>query len=244
MLEYLKEEVQNEKPRPTKKNCFKRLLELCPKIPITSIIDVGVQDGTFELIESFPECKHYLFECFFINDFLIKKNYQNIQNELFLIALGDQNTEQYLKVVCLDQSGIPTHCHITPEYSKPDNSLILSCDKIPIYRFDDLSIAKTIDNNFLLKIDTDGSEESILNGFGEVLNAASVIVVESVTSKISQLLTLLTNKGFILMEIVDICYYKNCLFQVDLVFLRKDLYQSSYQPDWNTFDAKCWHQVN
>lgn len=244
MQVFPKKEVQTTVPRPSKRDCFKRLLNLSPKIPITSVVDVGVDSGTSELIEMFPNLKHYLFECFFANELKIKKKYHNIQNELFLTALGGQNSEQYLNVVCLDQSKTPTHCHIAPRYTAPDNSLMLSSNKILVHRFDSLPIANTIEDNFLLKIDTDGTEDQILEGFGTKLNSASIIVVESVMSKIASLSTFLINNGFILMEIVDICYYKDFPWQVDLVFLRKDLHLSSYQLDWKAFDAKYWHQVN
>ena len=229
-------------PRPTKINSFERLTKLTPPIPISCIVDIGVEEGTFELINFFPNHTHYLFEALPFHLPKIKENYKNILNEIFIVALSDQEMQCYLKVTAARLNNIPTSGFLTMEYTKPDNLFVLSCDKIQVRRFDSLPISDKLNNNFLLKLDTDGSEELILNGFGKTLNKASIIIIECTMPNIAQRINFLLNKGFILFDIVDICYYQNKWHQVDLIFLRNDLYLPDYQPNFNFFDINQWFQ--
>ena len=87
---------------------------------------------------------------------------------------------------------------------------------------------------YLLKIDVDGHELEILRGAQRSLRDASIVIVEASLAnrrcpELMERLELLLQSGFYLFDIVDPAYYAKLLHQVDLVFVRGDIVESSDQ---------------
>ena len=85
------------------------------------------------------------------------------------------------------------------------------------------NILKDIDKYALLKIDVDGAEFDILEGSKTILNKIGFVIIESWTNRISDFIEFFNKHNFELFDIIDICYIRGKLSQVDLVFINKDL---------------------
>ena len=94
-------------------------------------------------------------------------------------------------------------------------------------------------SNYLLKIDVDGPELSVIENSPQTVRNASMLICEATTWTISARLSFIESMGLKLVEIGGPCYYYNRLWQVELVFVREDLY-----PDWpfegNTCDRRYY----
>lgn len=227
-------------PFPAKDNLFKRLLAC--GIPISEVVDVGVREGTVELVVNFPKLKHHLFEpekAFFRH---VAENYKNIDHVLYHKALGSRNERRYLVTTSLEKNGQPTHSAICA--TRPaviDGREVLAAEEFRIERFDSLGIEMA--KNSLLKIDVDGLDTEVLAGFGEKLKLASVVVIESTLPFMVERMNLLQAAGFALIDIVDIAYYGPSLYQLDLCFLRNDLLSDALRPDITRFKGALWTQI-
>lgn len=206
-------------------------------IPIMSIIDVGIRDETPELIKSFPEKKHYLFEINPAHNSSIRANYEGLNYELFNFGLGADEAELYRVGYSILRNGVITHTHISNKRIIIDDHA-LECDPVQIHRFDSLDLS--IEPPFLIKVDVDGTDLEVLLGFGSIIHQASVIIIESTYNKISTTLTKIESLGFTLLEIVDIVYYGESLYQCDLVFLRSVLQTKEIRPSIQNFDKSLW----
>lgn len=207
-------------------------------IPIKQVVDVGVNKKTIELIAAFPELKHWLFEIDPGYNEDIAKEYQSIDYSLFNIGLSDLHQSIYRVSFSIHKNGIRTHTRLADNPVKVDGQEIIECERIEIQRFDSLEV--NIGANFILKIDVDGKDINVLRGFGKHLSAASVIIVEATANKIEALLGLARDQGFALMDIVDRIYYGNSLYQVDLIFVRRDLINPTLSPNIKDFQNELW----
>lgn len=223
--------------RPTK---LKSLEILRSKgLPVGTVIDIGVHKQTPELIKIFPDKLHLLFEP--VEEFypFIQKNYKHIPYELFPIALSDKEAEGWLRVFDVTGQGEITHASIT--FEKQDEMCrpirILPLDKIIKERQDQLP--------YLIKIDVDGIELEILHGAINTLKLTSCVVIEAPISINPHMfydrINFLSAHDFALWDIVDFCYYKNELSQVDLIFIKNEIKKQLFSP-WQQgpFDPSQW----
>lgn len=225
------------RPVPTKSDVLNRLKG---KVPISCIVDVGVRECTAELMSGFGDIKHYLFEP--ASEFFpqIERNYGEIQYELFPLALSNENSRIFLILTCLHNDGVPTHSQISPEAVPVDGLSVVSCEPITVARFADLPVAQEVPENFLLKVDVDGKDLEVVEGFGQYIKKASVIVIESTYSALLDRLGYIQSQGFQLLDIVDLVYYGDGLWQFDLVCIRPDLINSVIRPSIIDFKNDLW----
>jgi len=224
---------------PTKNNVLMRIKEC--DLPISCIVDVGVERATSELIAQFPDKFHHLFEPVSLFYDVIKQNYQKIDHELYKMALSDKTGKLYCIVRALRNDGVPTHGRLDAEPIPVDGKTIVSCSEVTVSRFD--SVCEDIADNYLLKLDVDGTEILVLNGIGDHLGRASVIIIETTFTTILERMTYIAAKGFQLVDIVDIVYYGNSLYQCDLVFIRSNLIKEDFRPPIQTFKPELWNNA-
>jgi len=202
--------------KPTKENFLKFFREHGSKI--NTIIDIGVQYETRELKEIYKDAFHLLFEPCKHYIPSIKKTYNNINHIIINKAVGNENKKGYLKEMSIYNTSQITHASITNDnnYSEID---IINLDYIvDNYKFESPCI---------LKIDTDGNEEDILKSGNKIFKYCDIIIVESWINKVGLFCNLLQNKNYKLYDIIDLCYIKGTLSQVDLVFIKDDLFQNA-----------------
>ena len=142
-------------------------------------------------------------------------------------------------VTALRKDGKPTHARLDAIPVDVDGNDIVSCTEVAVNRFEDVSENVT-ETNFLLKLDVDGTELKVLEGMGKKLQKASVIVVETTFTTIFQRANYIAERGFALVDIVDIVYYGNSLYQCDLVFVRRDLVNEKLSPPIQQFKGELW----
>jgi FkbM family methyltransferase len=201
--------------RPLKADTFAIIRE--SGAPIAAVIDVGVQSSTPELISAFPDKKQYLIEPIVEWNKAINYNYerQRIDFEVFNVAASDRDGSMNIELSTIKPELPITHARLTESIQGPN------LRKVPVRRLDSLSNEFGWKGPFLLKIDVDGAELAILNGAEGIIDQCIFIIVEAQTENIVERMTAVTNKGFELFDIVDICYHDGRLAQLDLVFVSK-----------------------
>jgi len=206
------------------------------KIPIETIIDVGVLSQTHELTTCFYDKTHILFEPVpefqdNINSVYTKKG---IKYKLFNMAVSDFDGDSYLETRSIREGRPITHSRIVEKQS--NKSLI-----VKTARLDTIMPTLSCEKPYLLKIDVDGIDLKVLEGASKILDFCNIIVIEANISNIAERMNCVISKGFSLFDIVDFCYYDNILRQVDLIFLntktKNDLNLDFYKQN---FDIKKW----
>jgi FkbM family methyltransferase len=224
-------------PVPSKPNVLARLRKF---LPISAIVDVGVRECTGELIQAFPEKHHYLFEPMGLFQPVIEKNYAAVPHTLIPLALSDADAMLYLIQSSLERDKRITHSQISPTPKECDGHTIISCEPFVVRRFDSLELASNIANNFLLKVDVDGKDLEVIQGFGPHLQKASAVIIECTTKSLIKRLGYLESQGFWLIDLVDIVHYGPALYQLDAVLVRKDLITKELKPNISEFQRELW----
>jgi FkbM family methyltransferase len=203
--------------KPLKAYTFAIIRDL--NAPIGSVIDVGVQSSTPELILAFPDKKHYLIEPIVEWNKAINYNYprKNIEFELFNVAASDRDGMMNIELSTINPDLPITHARLT------DSTQGANLRQVPVRRLDSLASEFAWKGPFLLKIDVDGAELDILSGAEGIMDQCIFIIVEAQTENIVERMTAVGTKGFELFDIVDICYHDGRLAQVDLVFVNKSM---------------------
>ena len=97
---------------------------------------------------------------------------------------------------------------------------------------DNIKNKNNLPNPDLIKIDTQGSEIDILKGAKNTLKKCKLIYLECPIAKSNQnnlnfhnYLTYMKKINYIPQEICEIHHFHGFLFQIDILFMRKDLYK-------------------
>lgn len=221
---------------PTKADSLRLLKE--NKLPIDVILDVGVQRKTQDLIDAFPDKKHILFEP--IEEFFpdIQKHYASIDHIFAKYAVTSISAPVRMRVQKADSYQI-THGRVVGADGVADR-------EVPGITLDDYFAANPTDAAMLLKIDVDGHELEVLKGAGKTLRQTSVIVIEASLFTFHERFNAVTNHGFFLWDIIDLCYFHQNLSQVDLVFVNQSLRDHPGMHPWKQFPFKWadWDFLN
>ena len=199
--------------KPSKENFCKFVKKY---IKFSCIVDVGVQYDTQELRANFIDTFQILIEPTTQYHKHIVNTYSKNNYKLIKKACGNKKGILFLNHYSINSSEI-THSQLSEE--KSANSI--KSEQIESDTLD--NILKDIDKYALLKIDVDGAEFDILEGSKTILNKIGFVIIESWTNRISDFIEFFNKHNFELFDIIDICYIRGKLSQVDLVFINKDL---------------------
>jgi len=210
-------------------------------LDVSTVIDIGVHRHTPELIKAFPDKPHLLFEP--VTEYYedIKTNYAAINYTLFPIALSSESSEGFLRTFDISGLGSVSHSSISTEGGEGTRP-------IHIAALDDVLKARNDDTPYLIKLDVDGAEMQILRGAIAALQKTDCVIIECPVSIDTNMFfdraNFIREHGFVLWDIVDFCYYKNQLSQVDLVFIKQHVKQTKFSP-WNegSFDQAQWNAM-
>lgn len=187
-------------------------------VPIHSIIDVGVQHATDSLVDLFPDKHHYLFEP--VAEYFphIRENYREISHDLIEAAVSDFDGEVSLTTEKKTRGDEISHSYITQSVSEASR-------QIQSVRLDSYFENRGQAGPFLLKVDVEGADvpSRILRGAEQILSQSSIVMIEMTVDKFIERARIIDDAGFDIWDICDLCYYGECLWQVDCIFVRKDI---------------------
>ncbi len=224
---------------PSKTNALEFLKEI--GVTFGTILDVGTHAETPELKAVFPETKHLLFEP--ASEFFSKiaANYAGLNTELVPVAVSDSDGQGRLKKIAIDGGEIS---HSTLVYSSDTEAEAII--DISTIRLDTFLSKRNEHKPYLLKVDVDGFEIPILRGAEGIWSDIDCIIVEATADTFLERLQFIIERNFILIDIVDQCYYAGVFSQVDLIFISKRLQQLNPRlRPWQTeeFGWEKWMPV-
>lgn len=201
---------------PTKTNSLSKLKEM--GLPVPVILDVGVQYATPELMKVFPGARHILFEPVREYHDSIRRSYEaaGIQYEIVDVAAAGTDEDRTLELSTYYEGMEITHARFAGSNSSGEN-----LREVKAARLDTLVAGMGLEGPFLLKVDVDGAEPEILAGATEVLKSCSALIIETTIENFFNITQqMMASTGLVLFDVVDLCYHRGALRQVDLVFLR------------------------
>jgi FkbM family methyltransferase len=218
---------------------------------VNVVFDVGANSGQFfsEFCQNSTNniseyvCFEPLSEVFgILKDTVKSKTNVKFDVKINNVALGDFTGVAELNITpnlvssSLMRPSVKYYNHMTTVDTK------LKFENIQVYRFDDFifkskndgiesAICNYKENNYFLKIDTQGFELKVLKGFGDYLNLAKVVLlecslVESYTDRplLNDIVLYMEKNGFCVSGIFQGYFDDNTfqLYEVDVVFMRLD----------------------
>lgn len=224
-------------------------------VNVSLVLDVGVLTGTQPLIDVFPSLRHHLFEPVDLHFSVIEKNYRKLDYKLHNVALSETVGKSYLVLKSIHGTSQVTHAQVSQRpVSSEEVPNLVSCKEITRTTLDAIMREEGLPDDVLLKVDVDGHEIPILRGAEEVLRKAAVVVVEAPLNRTTMPAfflrsNFLIERGFLLMDIVDLAYYDGVLWQADLVFVRADLVHQHdrlrpFEAPGFRFDAERWYPLS
>ncbi len=210
--------------RPTKLDSLKMLRRHGPAP--SCVLDVGVQWGTPELRDIFPNRKHYLFEPVAEFHSAIARAYEGVAHEIVPAAVSHSAGETTLFTRAGQAGAEITHARIAHDRG-PGARQGEHERRIETLTLDGFIAGRNLDGPFLLKIDVDGNEMNVLTGADAALRQCAYVVIEATMHAFAPRAEALWSAGFRLYDICDLLYYRGALHQADLVFVRKDIWRES-----------------
>lgn len=137
---------------------------------ISTIIDVGVMEGTFKLYNSFPNAKLLLIDPLIESNTNVKAKIGTRLYKFYNFGAGSKKANLKINV-----NGNPRESSIL---SRTDPSNILERRKITVKRLDDICNSEVI-GPAILKIDTEGYELEVLSGAPEIVKKCDYIICET-----------------------------------------------------------------
>ncbi|MEK7991804.1 MAG: FkbM family methyltransferase [Thiotrichaceae bacterium] len=225
---------------PTMLDSLETLISL--GVDIESVLDVGVLYGTFPLMKFFPNKVHHLFEP--VDTFFekIEHNYKNIKHNLHQVALSNENGKAWQLLISAEKNNIVTHSQINHEYV-PISDSVVACKPISKAKLDSYIENMIAKPPYLLKIDVDGHELSILEGSINTLQKCNIVIIEVTKKSFIERSIFLEKHGFMLFDIVELSYYAGAFWQADLIFInRKLLTKNKNLIPMETKEYLVWNQ--
>lgn len=190
-------------------------------LPVGAVIDVGIQDGTPQLIEAFGDLHHTLFEP--VAEFYptIHKSYAGMAYTLVEAAVSDSDGSLTLKTERKTR-GADAISHSYLVNGDRDGA---DFRKVRTVRLDTHFATQPDGRDYFLKIDVEGADvpARILRGAAGILPRCSAVMIEMTVNTFMERAAILDAAGFDVWDICDLCYYGGCLWQVDVLFVRRDL---------------------
>lgn len=193
-------------------------------IPAGCVLDVGVLNGTPELIRAFPALPHILFEPVSELSEAISETYRTLTHQIVTVAVSDRAGEVEIEIHTEPGSGVLTQAGmVTPEARRGG-----VMRKVPAVTLDGFLNGRDLPEPFVLKIDVDGEELRVLAGAKKTLPRCSIVILECTADTISERVAAVQAAGFRLFDLAEPCYYDGAFWQCDAVFLREDLHRKHF----------------
>ncbi|WP_394692860.1 FkbM family methyltransferase [Hyphobacterium sp.] len=225
--------------RPDKREAIQKFLSL--GFPVATVIDVGVQYGTPELIDAFKDRLHVLCEPVEEYHHAIETAYakRGVSYELDKRAVSDADGEATLALSSIADDGAITHARLnkSAEGGQPARSIETVC-------LDTLVKVGNYPPPYFLKIDVDGAEELVVAGARAMLPECSGVIIEARVDTIFPRSAGIVEAGLKVFDLVDLCYYNKRLSQLDLFFFNPRYAGKGLElPIQGTFNPEKWFKL-
>ncbi len=186
-----------------------------------TIFDVGVADGTRDMYQAYPDCHFILVEP--LREF-----------EQDIMAIRQQYHVDFVVAAAADKAG-RMHINVHPDLC--GSSLLKEKEgghvdgterEVPVIRLDELALERKLTAPYMIKIDVQGGELTVLDGCTAILPQTEVVILEVSLfeffidgPEFADVIAYMRNKGFVVYEIFD---GRNrpldgALAQVDILFI-------------------------
>lgn len=194
-------------------------------VPVSTILDVGILSGTPELIRTWPNIEHILFEPVEEFEQQIAIAYTNVKHQLHKFAVGSCTGTANLEVRSAFSGVDISHSSIT------NKSLDLSANirNVPLVSLDDFVPSLSLPKPYLLKIDIDGYELEVIKGAHQTIRDSSVVIVECPHPQLSERISAVQSLGFRLFDLAEPCYYDKAFWQCDAIFVNNKYFEASFK---------------
>ncbi len=199
----------------------KRALQRLKKryVSFSTIIDIGASDGRWSknCMKIYPQSEYFLIEAQKEHEQRLMEFKNSCNNVNYIIsAAGDKGGKIFFDKTDLF-GGVASY-----------QKLKENCIEVNMTTIDSIVAENGLKPPFLLKLDTHGFEEKIINGASKTLENTEMLIVEAYAHPINgtfrffELCAFLKEKGFLPAEIVDLMLrpYDNSLWQMDIIFVK------------------------
>jgi FkbM family methyltransferase len=189
-----------------------------------TVIDVGVAYGTFDLYQTFPEAHHLLVEPLQEYESVLQHITRRYRADYVLAAAGASPGEITLNVhPDLAGSSIFTEAEDSDVNGIPRT--------VPMTTLDRLCAEKSLSGPYLIKIDVQGAELTVLDGASQILPETELVILEVSLfqffvdgPQLYDVVSYMKNRGFV---VYDIFGNHNrpldgALCQVDMAFVKEN----------------------
>jgi FkbM family methyltransferase len=198
------------------------------KIEINNVYDVGAFQGEWTNLmktTSLKNSKFFLFEANVENEVFLK----NSGHRYFINVLSDKNKEvKFFSKEHPGDSYFPEKTNFYEDNIEPKTLKAVTLNEI--------HTKSQIPAPDFLKIDTQGSEIDILKGGDQILKNCKIILLECPiisynigAPSLTNYINYLENIDFLPLDITEVHHLDKVLVQVDIIFLKKDIFQSIYK---------------
>lgn len=190
--------------------------------PFGAIIDVGIQHSTPVLIDLFADRHHYLFEPVAEYYPHIRQNYAAISHDLVDAAVADENGTLTLQTQKKTRGDEISHSFLVSGSVQNEDMRIVRTLTLDSY-FQNAQPGPR--GPYLMKIDVEGPDvpRRILMGAAKTLSETAAVMIEMTVDRFVERARVLDDMGFDLWDLCDLCYYDQCLWQADALFVRRDI---------------------
>lgn len=191
-----------------------------------TVFDIGVGYGTWDLYRAFPMAKHVLIEALSDYQETLEKIAKAYDTDCHIVAVGDQDGEVQITV---EASKLTTSSIFERSKLTKRNGLT-STRVVPCRTLDSICRTKNYQPPFLIKIDVEGAEFSVLRGAPQTIEYAEIVIAEvSVATRfvssyeLFDIVELMHERGFVVFDIVGGSNSRlGTLNFLDLVFVKQD----------------------
>lgn len=204
-----------------------------------TVIDVGVASGTYELYNVYPDARLILVD-----------PVAAFEPGMKHIAAHHKTPSSYIVAAAGDRDGEITLHHsedLNGASTRPGQP---AKGSVPMYTLDAIVSKLSGAPPYLLKVDVQGAELSVLAGANQVLPHCEVVMLEAPLFRFSgnnntivELIEFMKSKGFVPSDIYDgLCRPLDyCLGQIDVAFVRENG-PFHCVHEWESEKQRAWRQ--
>jgi FkbM family methyltransferase len=176
-----------------------------------TVIDVGVAYGTPELYDAFPDAHYLLIEAL-------------SEWEPVLRSLGEKLDAEYVVAAATSSPGTVT-IRVPEVWAWAGANAEGEARDVPGTTIDSEIARRGLSGPFLLKVDVEGAEVSVLAGAKETLRNADMVIVETgFATTLPEVMSLMRESGFVPHDLFGLAYSNSghVLQQADFAFVPED----------------------